>query len=271
MTKLTKTILAILLFPISLFAYESNYCCLNHRITFGPMFYHRDYSEDLTPPVKSDENGFLYGIHGSYDFVKSCSIYFGLEGEYSKGRVHYDGSLVDLMTMDVIPYKDRTTSEIVNGEVRIGYTGCALDGYFRTYFIGIGYHNWYRGRTENLIDDYSETYYWHYLALGYRHEFCLSERWDFGVYIKVMAMIEPRMEASNVNGVFNLGEEELHGEIELPLTFHLCSRQCCFDAIQLTPFARSLPIGMSNVVEDSIEPDSETYVIGLRLEVVRFF
>ena len=48
------------------------------RFYLGPTVFYRDYHEELLPPAKSDEKGFLYGFQLGYDKEKAREPYFGL-------------------------------------------------------------------------------------------------------------------------------------------------------------------------------------------------
>ena len=250
----------------------------HRRFTFGPVIAYRSYSEELIAPHKSDEYGPFAGFNMSFEQFKPDDLYWAVEGSYTHGWVTYDGASTNYTTNVTTPYTGDSNSDIFNFEGRVGYTLSVSPTLTYTPFIGLGYHSWYRGEIEQAVNDYSETYSWNYFALGLKAESNISDELIVGVNVKIMQMISGEMEASNIDGIFELGNR-VHYELEVPVTFHLDNmpQDSVLSTIRVTPFYKNQNIGESNSVttlfngsfRSFYEPSSTTHVYGTKIEFVQ--
>lgn len=265
----------LLLFLVPLFC---NASC-PHRLNFGPDIYWRDYDEVLTPPAKSHEFGFLYGLQVGYQYIEPCCYYWGADLRSSIGVTVYDGSLQNLNTGEISPYRNNTYNFFLNAEVRFGKT-YRIGRSLLIPFVGIGYHNWFRGAAPNNPYGYDEQYDWEYAAVGLRTEYEINCYWTIGLNLKLLQMINGQMYSSDLNdAAFRLGNVPQY-EVEIPLTYTLSRPMGIVDQISFVPYYRNQNIGQSNVqtafldgigTVQLVEPGSITHIVGLRLEFIHTF
>lgn len=237
-----------------------------NRFYIGVDSLYRDYSEKLEAPLKSDEYGNLYGVSIAYDRFEPYGLHIGVDFSLVTGAVTYDGTLVNLIDFSVRAAEGRTRSTIASTEARVGYTlPCNCQSF--TPFFGVGYHYWYRGKVEGVPRDYSEAYDWSYFALGLHWEAEMDEDWTIACRLKCMYPIQPEMSASDVESDFELGSE-WHFEAEFPISRISPCDFYCVSGVRVVPYYRYLSIGASDLTEGYIEPDSNTHVVGLRLELI---
>lgn len=257
--------------------------CGSNHLRVGPDVYYRDYDEKGLPhPAKSHEYGGLYGINLGYDYVKACCFYFGSDLNVSGGTTVYDGSLMDLDTHAITPYRSRTNNLFFDAEARAGYTFEINSRTILSIFFGLGYHFWHRGAVPNNPYGYDEDYQWPYSSFGIRAEYRLTEQILLGLNLKSMWMFLGTMVAStHPDETFYLGSKNQY-EVEFPVTYRLACPEWYLDSIKITPYYRNRPIGRSdpiwttipeldNKVVSFVEPESATHVAGVRLEFVHDF
>lgn len=250
---------------------------LPHRVYFAPDIYYRQYSEDITPPGKSDEYGAIYGLQVGYEYLNPSDLYINASLRGSYGDVLYDGALQHFETRAITPYQSRTNSAFFNAELIGGYT-CQLTHSLFIPFIGFGYHMWDRGFMSTDPYGYEEIYSWNYIAYGFKRYAPLSPNWSWCLSIKFMQMFNSQMFTDNT--IFNLGNCT-QCEIETPFIYTPCKPFLGLDQIRLVPYVREQDIGRSNYqyiyiqsidqFVSFVEPSSRTFLIGFRVEFSRKF
>jgi hypothetical protein len=183
-----------------------------HRfdLAFSPLYY--DYAEELTPPLKSTEYGWLPGVAAGYTYWgDAIPVYGALFFSYAGGDLTYDGSVQD-QTGQVYPYVSTSPAGISNVHVRAGYIfkrvgGAALD---LAVYTGYGYHFWSRNIAGGPPVGYLEEYSWSFIPLGVEGEWRLGSRWSVGLGIAARFMVagEIMVERSDFgNPTLTLGNE----------------------------------------------------------------
>jgi hypothetical protein len=246
-----------------------------HRFYIGPDLFYRTYNEIVTPPLRSNEFGTLYGVQATYDHVQGNSIYTGLGLRYGGGTTTYNGS-----TQTGIPLLSTTNNQFLNAEGRLGYTFSLdqQDRFLVSPFVGLGYHRWNRDiATTPEAAGILEKYSWGYVGPGIRTEYQASPQFDIGFNAQLMLMLGGRIDAEFVSpttgqtftGGGTLGNN-LQYEIEVPMTYHLSPDPNSNNIdLKLTPYYRSqdigrgLPFGFAG--GSSLEPASNTSVYGVTL------
>lgn len=63
-----------------------------HGFELGLMYYHFDYEEDVPPPGKSTEKGWLPGFYLGYAYNHKDDVHTKVFIEFSSGDADYDGT-----------------------------------------------------------------------------------------------------------------------------------------------------------------------------------
>jgi hypothetical protein len=259
---------------IAILATKTSFSLSPHRVYIGPDVYYRDYNENLEAPKKSHEFGTLYGFQAGYSYIKPNTYYFGTDLRVSGGYTVYDGSLQNLNTYEITPYKSNTENGFVNIEARFGKT--FIDGCLQYIpFIGLGGHYWYRGPAPNNPYGFSEEYTWGYFAFGVQLQYGIDINWSIGLNLKGMQMFSGIMYAAPLRGsTFYLGNL-LQYEVEFPISYSFNNTCSFLSQISFVPYYRNQNIGKSNNVTTDLpsigqvtlyEPSSKTNLAGARLE-----
>ena len=90
-----KKHLTVIYFSACIFCLPLTSYSADSSLEFGLNYFYFDYKEDLVPPHKSTESGWLPGIYFSYDYKKKSSFYTKLYLSYAGGDITYDGSTQD--------------------------------------------------------------------------------------------------------------------------------------------------------------------------------
>lgn len=140
----------------------------NYIAEIGFKYFVFDYKEDLNPPLKSSEDGWIPGIYAEIARIKPNSLFAKAVVEFSGGNVDYDGST---QTGRPVSYPD-SGQRLFGTELDLGYT-TAIGRFRFSPFAGYGYRYWDRGqsKTVNSISFVREEYYWHYVPVGIRAVF----------------------------------------------------------------------------------------------------
>jgi hypothetical protein len=254
---------AILFFLFLLFLMAKGTAYPN-RFYIGPDIFYRNYHEHLEKPKKSDEYGTLFGFQTGYDYTRSGHMYGGTDFSYAGGNTHYDGSALNVRTLEITPHESTTGNTFLNLEGRIGYTFLPFQP-----FAGFGWFYWKRDI------GYIEKYRWTYAAYGLRLCQRIGDRVELGLNLKLMQMINGHIkieEAGSSSVSLKLGNR-LQYEIELPITYIFQGNHIDIRAV---PYYAQQDIGKSECKTISIpplgrvgitEPSSSTYIIGGRLEI----
>lgn len=176
------------------------------------MYYKFDYKEELPPPYKSTENGWLPGLHLAYIYSGGLDapIYLKVLFEYTGANTTYDGT-----TQSGIPVKDKTKNTFMNMKGNLGITfirsknsNFSLKGY-----SGIGYRDWTRGLGGE--SPYREYYKWKYMPVGLKTFYKFNKNWncyiDFSANLMFGGVIKVNL--SDVDYLFNNPEIGLKSKI----------------------------------------------------------
>jgi hypothetical protein len=127
----------------------------------GFTYSNYDYSEKLTWPDKSDEEGNIPGICINYTYRKPKDLYFNIFGEIAWGETDYDGSY-----QDGTPAQGTTENIFARYDLNLGYTFLLWEKLTITPFIGIGSAQWRRDLQKHTPYYFSEKYMWDYAPAG---------------------------------------------------------------------------------------------------------
>jgi hypothetical protein len=237
--------------------------------------FHLDYREDVTPPLKSTESGWLPGFGLAYGYKGKN---YGPPAPYARlalgltvANTHYDGS--DQLGN---PLLGTTRNVFVRGEGNLGLTLFSSinpprgPGDFTAY-TGLGYRFWERGLGSDT-SGYREHYSWKYVPVGMRVGYRVNEKWSGAVDASARIMFGGTilvylsdLYAGYNDPQMNLGNRP-GWRVEAPVLYRFWS---------FTPWFEYSAIGRSNAVEVTdygqpldprmaiYEPSSTTYQFGL--------
>jgi len=244
-----------------------------HRFEIALSYFHYDYKEDFTPPLKSTETGWVPQVRLGYSYMADERFYFRAFGEASVADddTDYDGS-----TMGGVPLKDTTRNDFARFEMNAGYTFKGNLPFSITPYAGVGYRYWKRDI------GYNEFYSWWYLPLGVKVLYPVDPKWSVGLNASVNFMFDGRMTISYKDDTFANTTVSLGNRpgylVELPVSW----RPRVNWAFTVTPWYEYSEIGESPwepfyyadgtftgfVVR---EPSSRTHVYGVRLSTEYLF
>ena len=235
-----------------------------HRIdlAFAPLYY--DYAEELIPPSKSTEYGWLPGFSAAYTFWgDAVPIYGLLSFDYAGGDLTYDGSVQDQFGQ-VSPYMSSSPAGVSKLQVRAGYIftrvgGSRLD---LALYTGYGHHFWSRNIAGGPPTGYLEEYSWSFLPLGVKAEFAFGGRWSIGLDFAMRFMVSGDIYVERPefgNPTLTLGNE--HGwAASLPVRFSVARSWLLFVEFgyESSAFGESNPSAPDEYGNYIIEPSSTT-------------
>ena len=137
----------------------------------GLMYYHVDYKEDVPPPLKSEESGWLPGLYAGLKIIAPRKVYLNTYVEYSSDELDYDGS-----NQIGTPVKGKSSATFLRFQFNIGYTVPVKSNILLSPYIGYGYRSWERGIKG--ASPFDETYIWHYFPVGLSSQFILNDKWS---------------------------------------------------------------------------------------------
>jgi len=228
-------------------------------------FYHFGYKEDVPPPFKSTENGFLTGVGlALVRLEKGPSLFARLGVEYSGTSTAYDGT-----TQSGFPVTGETKNKFLNAEGNVGLTLPAPSATNLTVYTGLGCHSWERGL--GGTDPYRERYSWKYVPAGLRWDTRSKGRWGCGVDFAAKFMSGGKIRILFTDIYPTLSDLELNlgnrpgWKLQAPVHFRYLS---------LTPWVEASAIGQSNAdtlrfrgepIAVGYEPSSVTRQYGLNV------
>jgi len=233
--------------------------------------FHIDYREDVTPPLKSTESGWLPGFGLVYGYKgKNYGPYARLALDLTVANTNYDGS-------DQVgnPLLGTTRNVFVRGEGNLGLTLFSTLHPPRdfTAYTGLGYRFWERGLGGDT-SGYREHYSGRYVPVGMRVGYRVNEKWSGAVDASARIMFGGSIMVylSDLDPGFNDPQMSLGSRpgwrVEAPVYYQYWS---------FTPWFEYSAIGRSNSEEVTYngqplnpriavyEPSSTTYQIGLRV------
>ena len=235
--------------------------------------YH-DYKEINEPDwFKSNETGYLPGIHLSYNYrgIKT-PLYARLLFEYKEGKTDYDGN-----TQAGTPVQTKTNNKFNTWEGNIGFTvktGPSGPPVSTTFYTGVGYRYWNRGLGGQV--PYSEEYSWKYIPVGVLVTYRISEKWTGEVDLAAWFIFDAEIKVnlseidSNVNNPKVPLGSRVGWKIELPFNYRLSNHW----SLNLVPSYENYSFGKSDIftitdagvpISSGYEPDSRTSIYSLRL------
>ena len=261
----------LITFP-SIPSYAGEYA---HSLGLSLKYGYHEYKEINEPEsFKSNESGFLPGIHLSYTYQAMQNPFYGrLLFEYKEGKTDFDGT-----TQAGTPIQTTTNNRFDTWEGNIGFTFRPDPGHLQvnvTFYTGLGYRFWNRGLGGQA--PYSEEYSWKYVPAGLLLSYPISEKWkgevDIAVWVIFDAQIKVNLSETDPN--FNNPQAALGNnigwKIEIPFHYQLSKHW----SLNLVPsyenysFGRSdfFPITYAGLPTPFVghEPDSRTHIYSLRL------
>jgi hypothetical protein len=236
----------------------------------GFMYYKFDYKEDLENPLKSEEYGWLPGVYFDYTFKKKSSIYGKIFLSYAAADITYDGS-----TWGGTPLKySDESAQMFKFEANIGYAMPISKDFLIIPYLGYGYQWWERGKgifSETAIM-YQEEYRWHYIPVGIKADYNITEKLNIAAAAAVNFMFYGEMNASfaflgGPDMDFTLGNR-IGFYAEIPVTYQFTN----YIGISVTPWYEYSAFGQSDVNEyDFVEPPSKTNKYGVNLGILASF
>jgi hypothetical protein len=246
-----------------------------HSLEASLKYQYFDYKEKLDDPLKSNETGFLPGLHLTYSYQGVNNPLYGrLLFEYTEAKTDYDGS-----TQAGMPVKSKTDSRFNTWEGNIGYTLKPRQTMLPiniAFYTGFGYRYWNRGLGGQL--PYSEEYSWKYIPVGLRGTYRISEKWTGEVDVALWIMFDPEIQVnfSDLDPNFNNPKKSLGNtlgwKIEIPINYMFFNHW----SLELAPsyefygFGKSDPFTITYAgvpVLSGYEPDSRTNIYSMRLGV----
>lgn len=243
-------------------------------LDFGLGYQYFDYKEDLNPPLKSTEKGWVPSTYVDYTFRLKPFLYTRGHFDAAGGDVTFDGS-----TQGGAPVNFTDSRQtFLKLEWDVGYTYRMRENFQLIPYIGYGYRYWRRGSAKitSSFRSYEEDYAWSYLPVGLRAEYGISSKWSISATAAMNIMFNGRMKArlSQVVAGANDPEFDLGNKVgfyaELPVSYKVARNW----AIVATPWYEYSQIGQSNtvnvtqnnsVVGFAFEPASRTHQYGFRL------
>lgn len=162
-----------------------------HRVDLAFVTLHFDYAEELTPPMKSTEYGWLPGVRVAYTYWgDGVPIYGFISFDYAGGDLTYDGSIQDGFGQ-VYPYLSSSPAGLSTLQARGGYIfkrigGSGLD---LAAYTGYGFHFWSRNIGGGPPTGYLEEYRWSCVPLGVAAGWWLGDRWSIGLTLEARFMV----------------------------------------------------------------------------------
>ncbi len=228
-----------------------------------------DYEED----GYMEEDGWMYGIVGDYIYHGNNKLMFETSLSIVFGEMDYDGQ-----TQSGTPIKADTDDWIFEWRGLIGKDYRLKGSSIITPFMGIGYRYW-----NDDIDapgGYErEIQYW-YLPIGVKTISTLIGKWTWGMSIEYDLFLsgEVKSHASDIHPAFNDPENDQDfGDgygVRLALQFN--RKLSDHYGFSIEPYIRYWDIDESDTstltaygipIASIVEPDNETTVYGLRLNI----
>ncbi len=243
-------------------------------IKLGLTYFYFDYKEDLVMPAKSTEYGWLPGVYLDYTFKKKSSVYAKVFLSYASADITYDGS-----TSVGTPVKyTNQSARMLKFEANIGYAIPLCKNFLLIPYLGYGYHYWERGDPNYLAEfntlTYQEVYKWHYIPVGIKADFNITDRLNISASAAANFMFYGQMTAyfSKIpigypDMDFTLGNR-IGFYAEIPVTFKFTNNI----GISVTPWYEYSSFGESDVNGYGFyEPSSKTNKYGINAGILFSF
>lgn len=249
-----------------------------HEHSFELLFmgYHLGYTEELPPPLVSQETGWLPGVAAAYTYGGSNNpIYLNVTGEYTNMSTDYNGGF-QLANGGFFPFQNQTSNIFARVEGTFGFTILRSYGRLPADLIvygGYGYRTWKRDLGSAYgIPGYEENYSWNYVPIGVRSDVGWMPGFSAGLDISARVMVGGSIaifdHAFN-NPTLDLGNQ-VGWKIALPCQYELTGHL----ALLASPWYEHSSIGQSNSSAPALignlyytlsEPPSGTNQVGLNV------
>jgi hypothetical protein len=236
-----------------------------------------DYKEEWTPPDKSTENGWLFGVALQYSVKGGSEVpLFGrLAFDFSPSGTEYGSNVVDNFGRS----RDFTSNSkdwFSRFELNAGYILYKLAGssFDITPYTGYGYRFWRReiASAEGMLG-YTEDYSWSYLPIGVRGDYTIDRSWSVGVDLALRVMVSGSIHIGlemYKNPTLTLGKR-LGFHMEVPVEYRItpgwalgASMWYEYSAIDQSNYSEKVVIG--NQYGQVYEPASRTHQFGFAVK-----
>ncbi len=225
--RLPSLILLVILSFIS--PLESVRICGPHFLSLGPEAYYMKRSKQ----GGSWQDGWLYGIRGNYEKLRSTGLYFSADGYWATGELEGKSKSGNTLKSDISEYQ---------AEGRLGFSITFPESCCVTWvpYAGYGYFSSDIDFVSPSTLEYKSTSSFWYFASGGMLLVSINDCWNAGVHFKYKLPDEPKHTIENDPDygklVLSIGRKALY-EIELPVRYRTClsGRQV---GLIFTPFYR---------------------------------
>ena len=238
-----------------------------HSFGIGLETSYFDYEEDGL----MEEDGFMYGVVGSYIYHSDNKLMINTSLKYSFGELDYDGQ-----TWDGTPITEDTDDWIVECRGLVGYDYVLNGKHLITPFIGIAYRYW--NDDIDGIGGYEREIEYLYSPIGFKTVSPLSDKWTWGLSAEYDLFWGGKVKShlSDVDPGFNDPEVDQDFWDGYGLRFSVqFKRELTKNyALSIEPYIRYWDIDKSDTETLSsygtplgyvYEPENETMSYGLRL------
>ena len=239
----------------------------NLKIGFDTRYI--DYEEDNF----MEEDGWMYGIFGSYTYHGNNQLMFETSLNYVFGEIDYDGQ-----TQSGTPVTADTDDWIFEWRGLIGKDYRFKDSSVITAFMGVGYRYW------NDDIDVSGAYereiqYW-YLPIGVKVVSTLVGNWTWGMSVEYDLFLggEAKSHYSDIHPAYNDPEndQDFGDGYGVALSLQFSRKLSDNYGVSIDPYIRYWDIDESDTsmltaygipIGYIIEPENETTIYGMRLNI----
>jgi hypothetical protein len=244
----------------------------DNLLEIGFNYFNYDYSEKVSPPHKSDEEGNVPGLQLNYSFRKPGEIYINVFGELAWGDTDYDGSL-----QDGTPAKGTTENTFARYDLSLGYTFLFLKSIKASPFVGIGSAQWNRELQEHTENYFNERYDWSYVPVGIFITWEPTSRISIGAKAVYRYMFSSEIK---INGAVaskfarSLGDEYEYA-LEMPVSFRVSEHLnlSVVPSYNKRKFGKSseFPVLVGDEVYGAYEPASDAVTKSIALRIGYLF
>ena len=245
-------------------------------LQIGMTLYRFDYKEDLTLPDKSTEYGWMPGVYLDYTYKKKSTIYAKVFLSYAANEITYDGS----NSADEPVKFDEQKAQMFKFETNVGYPISIGKHFMLIPYLGYGFQYWERGENQYLVEfdtiTIKEIYKWHYIPVGVRADFNITNRLNISASAAANFMFYGEMTAyysyiGDSDTDFKLGNR-IGAYAEIPITYKFTNEF----GIVLTPWYEYGAFGRSDWEyigggDFAFEPASRTHKYGANIGLLMSF
>ncbi|MCX6152834.1 MAG: hypothetical protein NT007_01605 [Candidatus Kapabacteria bacterium] len=228
------------------------------------ILFNLNYTEDVTPPLKSTESGLIKGLNICFSTNKKFSFRVNASLHYSWAEENYDGS-----TQQGEPLQSKTNSSFFRLNANLFYNIVLLNGRMNfAPFIGYDIRSW--DRKLGGSGGYEEIYSWASVPIGFKSDYQINKKFNIGIIAQVNLMVNGKikillsqLKSTNPDIVLTLGNITAF-ELNLPMSFYI-NKMITFN---FAPYYEQYGFGKSNIfnfTNGSLwEPSSNTSFFGVK-------